>query len=134
MATFSLGTPVSAITFSADNLKLAAATADGRVQIFGPSIPGVQPTREWTLWQEIRAAAPVTDLRFTADGRSVWLSLESGAIERWAIAAPGPVRQFNHGGPVYGTAVSWTAARLCPAAPIRQSACGTTRPGSRSSS
>lgn len=107
VATFSLGTPVSAITFSADNLKLAAATADGRVQIFGPSIPGVQPTREWTLWQEIRAAAPVTDLRFTADGRSVWLSLESGAIERWAIAAPGPVRQFNHGGPVYGTAVSW---------------------------
>lgn len=107
LATFSLGTPVSAISFSADNIKLAAATTDGRVQIFGPSIPGVQPAREWTLWQEIRAAAPVTDLRFTADGRSVWLSLESGAIERWAIAAPGPVRQFNHGGPVYGTAVSW---------------------------
>lgn len=106
IATFALAAPVSAVAFSADNQKLAAATADGRVRIYGPSIPGVQPPREWTLWQETRTASPATDLTFSTDSQSVWAGLESGATERWPIAAPGPTRQYNHGGPVYGVAIN----------------------------
>ncbi len=106
IATFRLGTSISALNFSADNQKLAAATTDGRVHIFGPSIPGVQPQREWILWQEFQTAAPVTDLTFSSDSRSLWVSLESGAMDRWLVAAPGQSRQYNHGGPVYGVAVS----------------------------
>jgi WD40 repeat protein len=107
LAKFPLGAAVSTLAFSPDNQKLAATTVDGKVRIYGPSIPGVQPALEWMQWQEFQTATPVTDLAFTPDSRSVWVSLESGAVERWAISAPGPVRQFNHGGPVYGTAVSW---------------------------
>lgn len=106
MATFALAAPVSAVAFSADNQKLAAATADGRVRIYGPSIPGVQPPREWTLWQETQMATPVTDLAFSADSQSFWAGLENGATERWPVAAPGPIRQYNHGGPVYGVAIN----------------------------
>ncbi len=106
LATFDLNSAVTALGFSPDNQKLAAGTADGRVQVFGPSIPGIQPQREWLLHQEIDVAAPVTDVVFSADSRSVWTSLENGGISRWGYAAPGQIRQFNHGGPVYGVAVS----------------------------
>ena len=106
LARLTLSSPIVGLGFSPDLQKLAIGTGDGRVQVFGPSIPGVQPPSELILWQEIRIASPVTDLIFANDSRSVWIAQQSGTIERWAIAAPGPVRQYNHGGPVYGVAVN----------------------------
>lgn len=106
LATFKLESPVLALAFSPDNQKLATASQDGKIQIYGPSIPGTQPQKEWILHQEIQANAAVTDLQFATDNRSMWASQMNGEIQRWAYAAPGQYRQFNHGGPVYGVAIT----------------------------
>lgn len=43
---------------------------------------------------------------FSGDGRTMFVGLENGTVEEWACAAPEQRRQFNHGGPVYGVAIS----------------------------
>ncbi|MCA8994362.1 MAG: hypothetical protein KDA88_20460 [Planctomycetaceae bacterium] len=106
LAEFLADAAISSLAFSSDNQKLAAATVRGQVQIFGPSIPGTQPQQEWMLHQVVETNGPVTDLRFASDSRSLWSASADGQIRRWAYAAPGQTRQFNHGGPVYGVAVT----------------------------
>ncbi len=106
IASFTLGAAIKAIQFSPDNGKLAALTVDGKLQIFGASIPGALPQLEWTLHQEIDIQAPVTALQFSRDSQSLWIAQASGEIKRWKYAAPGQIRQFNQGGAVYGVAVS----------------------------
>jgi WD40 repeat protein len=48
----------------------------------------------------------VTKILFTADSRILWTSLANGRLDEWGYAAPEQRRQFNHGGPVHGVAVS----------------------------
>ena len=58
------------------------------------------------LHQQFAVASPVNRLLFAADSRSVWAALADGQIEEWAYAGLEQRRQFNHGGPVYGVAVT----------------------------
>lgn len=95
---------VQALAFSPDNQKLAAA---GRteVRIYGPPMPPQQGV-ELVLHQQTAAESPFTELAFAADNRRLYGTHESGHVSEWAYAAPAPVRQFNHGGAVYGVAMS----------------------------
>ncbi|MEZ6055753.1 MAG: hypothetical protein R3C01_03520 [Planctomycetaceae bacterium] len=106
LSQWSLESPIVAIAFSPDNQKLAVATADKQVRIYGPSLPGVVPVSELTLHQQFAVAESVTGLNFASGSRSLWVSVSTGVLEEWRYASPGQLLQFNHGGPVYGVAVS----------------------------
>ena len=97
---------VTGMAWSPDNRKLAVSTAKNTIHIFAPSVQGVQPPVELILHQQFTVAGPVNRLLFAADGRSVWAALADGQIEEWAYAGLEQRRQFNHGGPVYGVAVT----------------------------
>ncbi|MCA9137176.1 MAG: WD40 repeat domain-containing protein [Planctomycetales bacterium] len=97
---------VTAITYSPDNRQLAVATGDNRVHVFGPSVPGTQPQIELVPHQEFKLDAVATDLAFAADSQSVYVSLSNGQVQQWYYAGIAQRRQMNHGGPVYGVAVS----------------------------
>jgi len=99
---------VVAIGWSVDNQKLAVATDTNHLLIFGPPQPpqSPQPGNELTLHQDTEVDSAITSLAFSADNRSVHASHANGQVAQWAYAAPGPIRQFNHGGPVYGVASS----------------------------
>lgn len=102
LLTLTFGSPVTAISWSADNRNLLVATADNLVRVLGPSLPGVQPPVELVLHQQFTTEAAVTDLLFSPEGRSIWTSLGNGRVDEWSYAGPQQLRQFNHGGPVYG--------------------------------
>jgi len=99
---------VVAIGWSVDNQKLAVATDTNHLLILGPPQPpqSPQPGNELTLHQDTEVDSAITSLAFSADNRSVHASHANGQVAQWAYAAPGPIRQFNHGGPVYGVASS----------------------------
>lgn len=99
-------TAITALHWSSDQLKLAVASAGKTVHLFGPSLPNIQPVIELTPHQHFPVEGLVTQLRFAVDNRSVWASLSTGQIEEWAYAGIAATRQFNHGGPVYGVAVT----------------------------
>lgn len=99
-------TAITALQWSPDSLKLVVATAEKTVHIFGPSLPNIQPVIELTLHQQFSVAGVVSKLQFAVDNRSVWASLSTGKIEEWTYAGIAATRQFNHGGPVYGVAVT----------------------------
>ncbi len=102
LLTLTFGSPITAISWSADNRNLLVSAADNIVRVFGPSLPGVQPPVELILHQQFTTEAAITDLLFSTDGRSIWTSLANGRVDEWAYAGPQQLRQFNHGGPVYG--------------------------------
>lgn len=97
---------VSALLWSSDNSRLAIATTSQAIWVYGASLPGVQPPAELVLWQKLQCDAPVRCLQFSADGRRLLTALEDGRLEEWVCTAPGPRRQYQHGGPVYGVAVT----------------------------
>jgi len=97
---------VRSLAWSPDNRKLAVATTDNMVHVFAPSMQGVQPAVELTLHQQFPVSSPVNRLLFSIDSRSVWTALADGQIEEWAYAGSEQRRQFSHGGPVYGVAVT----------------------------
>ncbi|MEJ7591415.1 MAG: hypothetical protein WKF77_07690 [Planctomycetaceae bacterium] len=97
---------VTSMAWSPDNRKLAVSTARNTIHIFAPTVQGVQPPVELTLHQQFAVTSPVNRLVFAADSRSVWTALADGQIEEWAYAGLEQRRQFNHGGPVYGVAVT----------------------------
>jgi WD40 repeat protein len=106
LMTFDMTASVTAIAYSPDNQKLAVATSEPAVHVLGPSIPGVQPQRELIPHQRFATSAPVTDLVFSADNQSIWVSTKSGNVQQWKIAEIAQRRQLNHGGAVYGVAIS----------------------------
>ena len=99
-------TAITALQWSPDQQKLAVATAGKTVHVFGPSLPNLQPALELTPHQSFPVEGLVTEVQFAVDNRSVWLALSTGKIEEWTYAGPAATRQFNHGGPVYGVAVT----------------------------
>lgn len=101
-----VASPVTALSYSPDNQKLAVATAAPAVHLFGPSIPGTQPQVELTQHQQFTTEASVSELVFAPDNQSVWASLENGQIQQWKYAGIAQRRQLNPGGAVYGVAVS----------------------------
>ena len=98
--------PLTAVNWSPDNRKLAMATANNIIRIFAPTIQGMQPPLELIQHQQFSTTSAVNRLLFAADSRSVWVALAEGQIEEWAYAGLEQRRQFNHGGPVYGVAVT----------------------------
>ena len=102
LLTLTFGSPVTAMSWSADNRNLIVSTADNVVRVLGPSLPNVQPPVELVLHQQFTTEAAITDLLFSPDGRSIWTSLANGRVDQWSYAGPQQLRQFNHGGPVYG--------------------------------
>lgn len=99
---------VVALAFSPDNQKLAVTTKDKALVIFGPPLPpqSPQPGNELAQHQQVLAESVLTRIVFDRENRSLWASDEAGHINQWAYASPVQVRQFNHGGAVYGVAVS----------------------------
>ncbi len=99
---------VVCLTFSPDNQKLAVTTKDKALVIFGPPLPpeSPQPGNELIPHQQAVADSVLTRIVFDRENRSLWASDEAGHINQWAYASPVQVRQFNHGGAVYGVAVS----------------------------
>ncbi len=106
LLTLDVESAVTALTYSPDNQKLTVATESQSVFVFGPSVPGVQPQIELTPHQTFKTDGVVTDLAFAADNQSVFVSLTNGRIEQWNYAGIAQRRQMNHGGPVYGVAIT----------------------------
>ncbi len=96
---------VTQLAWSPDNRRLAAASAE-QILVYGPPLPNTQPPVELILHQTTVCEAPVQRLQFTPDARRLLTSLTSGRLDEWTCAGPEQRRQFAHGGPVYGTAVS----------------------------
>ncbi|MEY3174357.1 MAG: hypothetical protein RLZZ436_2271 [Planctomycetota bacterium] len=96
---------VNQLAWSPDNRRLAAASAE-QVLIYGPPLPNTQPPVEFILHQTTVCEAPVQRLQFSPDARRLLTALASGRLDEWTCAGPEQRRQFAHGGPVYGTAVS----------------------------
>jgi WD40 repeat protein len=98
--------PVTAIAYSPDNQKIAVATASSLVHVFGPSLPNVSPASELTLHQTITTTSVVKDLVFAANSQSFWTASVDGKVDQWNYVGLAQRRQMNHGGPVYGVAIS----------------------------
>ncbi|MFM7059156.1 MAG: hypothetical protein ACKO2P_19770 [Planctomycetota bacterium] len=96
---------VTQLTWSPDNRRLAAAAAE-QISIYGPPLPNTQPPVELIRHQTTACEAPVQRMQFNSDARRLITSLASGRLDEWTCAGPEQRRQFAHGGPVYGTAVS----------------------------
>lgn len=105
LQTLELQAPVSRLAFSRDNLKLTVAEGTHGVHVYGPSLPD-QPRQELVLHQTIPAEGRIMDLTFSSDGRVIHLCDEGGNLSDWICAAPTQLRQLNHGGAVYGVAVT----------------------------
>lgn len=97
---------VVTMQWSADNQRLAVATAANAVFIYGPSLPGVQPAAELVFWQKLQCDAAIRRIQFSADGRRLFTALADGRLEEWVCSGPGQRRQYQHAGPVYGVAVT----------------------------
>jgi WD40 repeat protein len=108
LQTIEIGSPVTAVAYSPDNQKLAVVDASNTLRIFGPVIPPevAQSGIELYLHQETVSAQPLPRIEFARDNRSVWATQADGQVSQWAYASPIQLRQFNHGGPVYGVAIS----------------------------
>lgn len=107
-----LDAAITSLTWSPDNRKLALATADNTVSVFAPSRQGVQPVEELMLHQRFKVTSPVENIVFASDSLSFWLAHADGTIDEWGYAGPEQRRQFNHGGPVYGVAVTHNGATV----------------------
>lgn len=99
---------VTALAWSPDNLKLTVATDTPALYFFGPPLPpqNAQPGNELFEHQQLRLPAVASRLNFAPDNRTVWATHADGHLGQWAYAAPTPLRQMNHGGPVYAVAIS----------------------------
>ncbi|MDA1054578.1 MAG: WD40 repeat domain-containing protein [Planctomycetota bacterium] len=105
LQTLAVDGPVRAIAWSVDNQKLAVSTESNKLFIFGPPLPA-QPGSELVEHQQTATESPATRLVFDRDNRTIWASHASGHLAQWSYAAPTQIRQFNHGGPVYGVTIS----------------------------
>jgi WD40 repeat protein len=108
LQTLAVDGPVRAIAWTPDNLKLAASTETNKLFIFGPPLPPQpsQPGSELVMHQQTVTESPATRIAFDRENRTVWASHASGHLGQWSYAAPTQIRQFNHGGPVYGVTTS----------------------------
>ncbi|MFO0979418.1 MAG: hypothetical protein U0996_23625 [Planctomycetaceae bacterium] len=105
LQTINVAQPASSLVWTNDGRRLAVVSAEA-IEIFGPSLPNVQPPLELVPYQQIRCSVPVRKALFSQNGRTLYAGLENGIVEEWACASPEQRRQFNHGGPVYGVATS----------------------------
>lgn len=106
LQSLSVESAVTTMQWSADNQRLAVATAANAVFIYGPSLPGIQPAAELVFWQKMQCDSAIRRIQFSADGRRLFIALADGRLEEWVCSGPGQRRQYQHGGPVYGVAVT----------------------------
>ncbi len=104
---------IHALSFSPDNRKLAIADGEGVVFLTVPNPP--QTGLEYTVHQQYASDVPIHALVFAADSLELHGGDASGSRQVWLFAAAQPVRQFNHGGPVYSLAIDSTATTLVSA-------------------
>ena len=108
LQTLEAASPVIALAWSVDNQKLAVATEDRQLRVFGPPLdtPAKPMAGELKLHQQVVAETPIAAIVFSADNRSVRTVHSSGQLSIWSYASPTSLRQFNQGGAVYGIAIS----------------------------
>lgn len=96
---------VSSLSWSVDNQKLAVATNQKQLLVFGPTQPPV-PGVELVKLQQTNLEFAATQITFDRDNKHIWVTDTDGRLAQWPFAVVGPVRQFNHGGAVYGVVAS----------------------------
>ncbi|GIW93624.1 MAG: hypothetical protein KatS3mg110_1667 [Pirellulaceae bacterium] len=113
LARWSWTGPIRALAFSPDNQKLAVADQQGLHMLAAPNPPraGVELEPQ----QDYSHSVPLTALVFAPDSVEVHAGDASGKHLVWLYAAAQPIRQFNHGGPVYGVALDATGSTLVSA-------------------
>ncbi len=101
---------ITAMAWSGDNQRLAVASFENELKIYGPSVQTQTQTQtpkpELDLHQTAVLRAPARQVSFSSDNNHVWVSLSDGRIEQWRYSSPVQLRQFNHGGAVYSVAVN----------------------------
>jgi WD40 repeat protein len=106
--------PVRALTFSPNNVALAAACADRSLAVWAtPYTPG-QPLSPDFLkpMQSFAHGEGATDVAFAADNATLWSSGTDKSIQAWKVAADAPVKNFPHPNQVYCVAFHPKAAVL----------------------
>ncbi|MEQ9410081.1 MAG: WD40 repeat domain-containing protein [Fuerstiella sp.] len=108
LQTLNLGSPVRCLAWSHDHQKLVVAMDKGPLQIFGPPMTAKarQSGVELSRHQIQQTESPVTCVTFAKDDQSVWSGHDDGLVHQWTYASPTQIRQFNHGGAVYGVAIT----------------------------
>lgn len=109
LQTLESAAPVVALAWSFDNQKLAVATEDRQLRLYGPAVASAQNTTagsELQIHQQTAADSAIAAMVFSADNRSLRAVHGSGQMAIWSYAAPTSLRQFNQGGAVYGIAIS----------------------------
>jgi WD40 repeat protein len=99
---------IVALDWSPDNQKLAVATGDGKLNIFGRPNPTQtpQPGSELSLHQSTVTTSAITQLTFTRDSLALWSTHADGQLSLWSYASPVQLRQLAHGGAVYGADIN----------------------------
>ena len=99
---------VVAMAWSPDNQKLAIATGDGQLQIFGRPGPtqNPQPGAEFALHQTTTTESTITQLVFATDNLQLWSTHGDGRLSLWTYASPVQLRQLAHGGAVYAAVMN----------------------------
>ncbi len=105
LASWPIGQPLVALAFSPDNQKIAVSDRERSVHLLAAPNPA-QPGVEYERRQHFVAESAALQLSFTSDNRVVRACHATGQLGQWAYASPLPVRQFNHGGPVFGLALN----------------------------
>jgi WD40 repeat protein len=97
-----VATPVDALSFSANNLTLAAAGAGGQVDVWSvPFTPGQPPPATFlTPLQSFKHAAAATDVAFGTDNAVLFSSGLDKKVESWKLAGDVPTKQIPHPGSV----------------------------------
>ncbi len=99
--------PVQALSFSPNNLSVAAACADKTVQVFGTVFnPGQPPPPEFgRAGQSFTMSGPVADIVFGPDNATLYAAGADKAVLIFRVASEIPVKNFGH--PAYVDAVAF---------------------------
>jgi WD40 repeat protein len=90
--------PVRALSFSPNNLALAAACADRSLVVWNTAYTPGQPLAPTFLspMQTFAHGDGATDLVFAADNATLWSGGTDRTVRTWKVAADAPVRNFPH--------------------------------------
>lgn len=105
-----LDAPPIALTYTADNQRLAVSCGAGGLRVYGPPQPAITGTE---LVEDQRCpAANLNAIVASSDNRAIWGSTDAGLVERWSIVSPRQIFQLNHGGAVYSISINKSGSRI----------------------